>query len=172
MSEVFIYNPEMLIFLDETGADRRNALRCYGYSMGGKPIVSHQILIRGDQLSGVAFMSVNGLLDNFYIFVEKHLIPCLLSFDRINPHSVVIMDNCSIHHLSSVVKMIEEVGAIVHFLPPYSPDFMPIELAFSKVKTLMKAYHHTCMDVETALLVAFATMIVKTGFLKVDCIDK
>ena len=54
--------------------------------------------------------------------------------------------------------MIEEVGAIVHFLPPYSPDFMPIELAFSKVKTLMKVDEQTSMDVETALLAAFATI--------------
>jgi len=166
ISEVSIYSPEMLIFLDETGADRRNTLRRYGYSMRGKPIASHQILIRGDHL---AFISVNGLLDvkvvrgvtngdNFYSFIEKYLLPYLLPFDGINPHSVVIMDNCSIHHLSNIVKMIEEVGAIVHFLPPYSPDFMPIELTFSKVKILMKADEHTCMDVETALLAAFATI--------------
>ncbi|XP_065888536.1 uncharacterized protein [Dysidea avara] len=169
ISEVSIYSPEMLIFLDETGTDRRNTLRHYGYSMRGKPIVSHQLLIRGDHLSGIAFMSVNGLLDVkvvrgvtngdvFYSFVEKHLLPCLLPYDGKNPHSVVIMDNCSIHHLSSIVKMIEEVGAIVHFLPPYSPDFMPIEFAFSKVKTLMKVDEQTSMDVETALLAAFATI--------------
>ena len=114
-------------------------------------------------------MSVNGLLDVkvvrgvtngnvFYSLVEKHLLPCLLPFDEKNPHNVVIMDNCSIHHLSSIVKMIEEVGAIVHFLPPFSPDFMPIEMAFSKVKTLMKADEHTCMNVTTALLAAFATI--------------
>ena len=58
------------------------------------------------------------------------------------------MDNCSIHHLSNIVQMIEEVSAIVHFLPPYSPDFMPIELAFSKVKALMRNNEHR--DVETA----------------------
>ena len=42
ISEVSIYSSEMLIFLDETGADRRNALQHYGYSMRGNPIVSHQ----------------------------------------------------------------------------------------------------------------------------------
>jgi len=66
------------------------------------------------------------------------LLPHLLSFDGNNPQSIVIMDNCSIHHIGEVVKMIEEVGAIVHFPPPYSPDFMPIELVFSKVKTSLK----------------------------------
>jgi len=58
--------------------------------------------------------------------------------------------------MSSVIKMIEEVGAILHFLLPYSPDFMPIELAFSKVKALMKTDGQ--MDVETVLLAAFATI--------------
>jgi len=43
------------------------------------------------------------------------------------------MDNCAIHLVSEVVQMIEEVGAMVHFLPPYCPDFIPIELAISKV---------------------------------------
>ena len=62
ISEVSIYSPEMLIFLDETGTDRRNTLQHYGYSLRKKPIVSHQLLIRGDHLSGIAFMSVNGLL--------------------------------------------------------------------------------------------------------------
>ena len=95
---------------------------------------------------------------SFIALLKKHLLPCLLPYDGKNPHSVVIMDNCSIRHLSSIVKMIEEVGAIVHFLPPYSPDFMPIELAFSKVKTLMKVDEQTSMDVETTLLAAFATI--------------
>jgi len=69
-----------------------------------------------------------------------------------------VMDNCFIYHLSNIVNMIEEVGAILHFLLPYSPDFIPLELAFSKVKAMMKVDKHT-MDVETALLSAFATII-------------
>ena len=89
-------------------------------------------------------MSVNGLLDvtvvkgvtngeTFYRFIEE--CPQLLPFNGNNPHRVVIMDNYSIHHIGEIVQMIEEVGAIIHFLPPYSPDIMPIEMAFSKVKT-------------------------------------
>jgi transposase len=42
--------------------------------------------------------------------------------------------NCSIHHLDEIVDMIHEVGALVHFLPPYSPDFNPIKNMFSKLK--------------------------------------
>ena len=52
----------MLIFLDETGADRR-VLRKYGYSMRGKPVVNHSLLVRGECVSAVAVISVCGLLD-------------------------------------------------------------------------------------------------------------
>ena len=61
--------------------------------------------------------------------------PC----NGINPHSVVLFDNCSIQHVPEVVKSIQDVGALLHFLPPYSPDFAPIEETFSKVKQAMKS---------------------------------
>ena len=78
-------------------------------------------------------MSVNGLLDVhistgttngdiFYNFVEKYPLPQL---NGTNPHSIVIMDNCSIHHIREIVSMIEDVGALIHFLPPFSPDLNP-----------------------------------------------
>ena len=91
-------------------------------------------------MSRLAFMSVNGLLDvsivkgttdgdTFYDFVQKQLLPQLFPFDGVNPHSVVIMDNCSVHHVQETVSKIEGVGAIVQLLPPYSLDLNPIEEA-------------------------------------------
>ena len=62
MEEVSIYNPEMLIFLDETGADHRNTIRRCSYSMQGKLLVCHQLLFQGNRLSALAFMSINGYL--------------------------------------------------------------------------------------------------------------
>ena len=46
-------------------------------------------------------------------------------------HSVVIMDNCSIHHVAEVKDLIEDAGILLLFLPPYSPDYNPIEELFS-----------------------------------------
>ena len=145
VSDMSIYKPEMLIFLDETGSDRRDCIRKYGYSLRGKPLVSHRLLVRGQRISAIAFMSMNGMLDCktvnhsvngdlFYDFVQSTLLPHLMPFDGNNPHSVVILDNCSIHHVEGITEIIQEVhvGALVHFLPPYSPDYNPIEEAFSK----------------------------------------
>ena len=48
------------------------------------------------------------------------------------------MDNCSIHHTGRAVELIQSTGALLHFLPPYSPDLSPIEQLFSKVKVCLK----------------------------------
>ena len=85
-----------------------------------------------------------------------------MPFNGSNPHSVVIMDNCSIHHTMNIVESIQEVGALVHFLPPYSPDFQPIEETFSKVKTELKLLEEGTDDfggdVEQLLLASFLSV--------------
>ena len=69
--------------------------------------------------------SVNG--ERFENFVRS----CL---NWVNKHSVVILDNASIHHVDGVVDLIEnQVGAKLLFLPPYSPDLNPLEEIFSQV---------------------------------------
>ncbi len=71
------------------------------------------------------------------------------------------MDNATIHHVEEAVKAIEDVGAIVHFLPPYSPDLNPIEEAFSKVKSTMRSLENLMTqvdDIETIVLSAFSTV--------------
>ena len=94
--------------------------------------------------------------DGFYDYIQKYLLPQLMPFNGINPHSVVIMDNCTIHHVPEVVRSITDIGALVHFLPPYSPDFAPIEYAFAKVKQLLKATDNVAYDLETLILASFA----------------
>ena len=115
-------------------------------------------------------MSVNGILDCktvtgsvngdvFYDFVQSSLIYHLMPFDGHNPHSVVVLDNCAIHHVRETIQMIQEVGAIVHFLPPYSPDLNPIEEAFSKVKSGLKLLDQEAdmgADAEDLVLSAFS----------------
>ena len=170
ISDVSVYNPDMLVFIDETGADGRNLLRSHGYSIRGKPLQNHTSLVRGERVSAVACISTAGLLDVktvkgntdgdiFYEFVQTHLLPILQPYNGSNPHSVMIMDNCSIHHVPEVIKSITDVGALVHFLPPYSPYLAPIEETFLKVKTTLKSMENRIThitDIETLILLSFA----------------
>ena len=68
----------------------------------------------------------------FETYVETQLAPTL------NPGDVVILDNLSSHKRASVRARIEAAGATLRFLPPYSPDFNPIEEAFSNLKTMLR----------------------------------
>ena len=150
VSDMSLYEQEMLIFIDETGSDKRDSLRKYGYSLRGRPAKSHKIISRGKHVSAIVMMSMNGILDVnivhgsvngdvFCDFVEKFLVPHLLPYNGHNPHSVIILDNCSIHYCQEAIQMTQAVRALVHFLPPYSPDYNPIEEAFSELKSSMKA---------------------------------
>lgn len=78
--------------------------------------------------------AVNG--DIFTAFVEQVLVPTL------KPGDLVVMDNLSAHKVQGVREAIEAVNANVVYLPPYSPDFNPIELAFSKLKHLIRSASH------------------------------
>lgn len=64
----------------------------------------------------------------------------MLPFDGVNPCSILIIDNCSVHHTDEVNSLLEESGILVLYLPPYSPDFNPIEEAFSYVKHYLKEH--------------------------------
>jgi transposase len=68
----------------------------------------------------------------FLAYTEQVLVPTL------RPGDVVILDNLPAHKRSAVREAVEAVGATLLFLPPYSPDFNPIENAFAKLKTLLR----------------------------------
>ncbi|MDJ1185418.1 transposase, partial [Roseofilum casamattae] len=81
-------------------------------------------------------MTLNGSLDGaaFQVFVDHFLVPNLWK------GAVVVMDRLAIHRMESVVKKIEGVGARVVYLSPYSPDFNPIELWWSQLKSFLRCF--------------------------------
>jgi transposase len=92
-------------------------------------------LVAGLRTSGmVAPMVLDGPIngDWFEAYVRQILVPELRRGD------IVIMDNLSSHKRTSVRELIEEVGATLVFLPPYSPDFNPIEKAFARLKAMLR----------------------------------
>ena len=141
----------MLIWIDESGCDRRHSTRKWRYSLRGMPPRDYRLLFRGTRYSAIPVMSLDGTHDVFLAegtmngerfedFITTTLFPILQPFNWINPHSVVIIDNASIHHVEGVMNLIEnQAGARLIFLPPYSPDLNPIEEVFSQVKySIMK----------------------------------
>lgn len=73
---------------------------------------------------------------------------------------ILTVDNCSIHYVSEIIDMIEATGALLHFLPTYSPDLNLIELAFSKMKTVIKNLESlmSTADIDTIIMAAFPSV--------------
>ena len=126
-----VFPNTMMVWIDETGCDRRNSLRKYGYGMRGQRPQDHQLQLRGVRYSSIGILSCEGINDVYYItegsingdtflhFICTMLVLILNPFDGQNTNYVVIMDNASIHHTDSVVSMINATGALIRFLPPY-----------------------------------------------------
>ena len=135
-------DPERLVFIDETGASTKMA-RLYGRAPRGqrcrapvphghwKTTTFTGALRRGGM---TAPMVLDGPMNAaaFQAYVEQVLVPTLC------PGDIVIMDNLPAHKPAGVRRAIEATGALLLYLPPYSPDFNPIEMAFAKLKAILK----------------------------------
>jgi transposase len=130
------------VFIDETGASTKMARR-YGRSLRGERCrapVPHghwktTTFVGALRLEGMtAPMLLDGAMHGaaFLAYVEQVLAPTL------SPGDIVIMDNLPAHKPAAVRHAIEATGVELRFLPPYSPDFNPIEMAFSKLKAFLK----------------------------------
>jgi transposase len=135
-------DPERLVFIDETGASTKMA-RLYGRSPRGQRCrapVPHghwetTTFTGALRLQGlVAPMLLDGPMNAaaFLAYVEQVLVPTLSAGD------IVVMDNLPAHKPAGVRRAIEATGALLLYLPPYSPDFNPIEMAFAKLKAMLK----------------------------------
>ena len=140
MTRALMYKKELFVWLDETGCDNRSYMRKYGYAIRGDVPVCRRLLVRGQRISAIAAIATDGIVslelyagttnsDIFYDFVRGSLIPQMSTFNGTNHKSIVIMDNCSIHHVPEVKRLFLNAGILVIFLPPYSPDYNPIEEA-------------------------------------------
>jgi transposase len=130
------------VFIDESGA-KTNMTRLYGRAFGGKRAVdtaphghwSTTTMISALRFDGsTADMVLDGATDGtaFLTYVREILTPSLQRGD------LVVMDNLAAHKMPKVLETIEASGAKVCFLPPYSPDFNPIEKMWSKIKAYLR----------------------------------
>jgi transposase len=138
-----LLDPEHLVFLDETWA-KTNMVRSHGRCLKGRRLAGSAPFghwrtttfvagLRHDGIIAPLVMDcpMNGLI--FKMYVRKCLAP------ELRPDDTVIMDNLGSHKSQAIRDAINERGAHLLFLPPYSPDLNPIEKFFSKLKTLLRA---------------------------------
>lgn len=146
------------MFVDESGVTT-DLLRRYARSLRGTRIPDHTpcshwqthtvvAALRPTALTATAVF--DGPIDNatFLAYVEQVLVPTLRRGD------VVVLDNLAAHKQPEVRAAIEHVGALLRFLPPYSPDFNPIELAFAKLKAFLRAVRPRTFDQVCELMAA------------------
>lgn len=100
-------------------------------------------------------MTLAGALDGpaFLAYLREFLLPALA------PGRVIVLDNLAVHHRAAARRLVEARGCRLLFLPPYSPDYNPIELAFAKLKAaLRRAAARTRDELDRALAVALAAI--------------
>jgi len=135
-------DPERLVFLDETGVNTKMT-RLYGWSIKGSrcndsaPFGHWKTMtfIAGLRLSGLtAPWVLDGPMDGdaFKVYIRDVLAPTLKRGD------VVVLDNLPAHKVDGIRQAVTRKKAQIFYLPPYSPDMNPIEMAFSKLKALMR----------------------------------
>jgi transposase len=154
-------DPQRLVFQDESGTTTEMTRR-YGRAPRGERVTEGTPAGQWHTLTLLGAMSLRGVIaamtvesptdgDVFLAYVERVLCP------RLQAGQVVVMDNLAAHKVEGVRSLIEAVGAELLYLPPYSPDFNPIEQAWSKIKQhLRSAKARTVESLETAITVALA----------------
>jgi transposase len=155
----------MDIFVDDSNKDRVSARRKYGWLRKGTR-VNYRALFNVDtrypiigaaDFFGFVIHACDVVMhryrekeehkpvdaDRFCTYIEQYLCPVLGNYERGEPHSVVIMDNCSIHLDPRVKALIEGRGAILIYSAPYSPELIPIEYMFHQWKSYLKHFRNS-----------------------------
>ena len=139
-----------LVFIDEFGAST-DMQRTHGRAPPGERVVSAVPHGHWKVVSTIAAMTWRGVLcsasfdaatdtELFVTFVRETLVALLV------PGRVVVLDNLSPHKSPEVRRLVESAGATLLLLPPYSPDYNPIEQAISKVKTVLRKLARRTVD--------------------------
>lgn len=135
-------DPEKLVFLDESGINTDMSRR-YGRAIGGERSVdkaplntpANTTILSSVRLNGeTAYTTYSGgtTREKFLDYLENVLIPTLHEGD------IVVMDNMRTHHVKEVRTLLQKAGMKLLYLPPYSPDFNPIEMMWSKIKAILR----------------------------------
>jgi transposase len=133
---------ERLVFIDETSL-KTNLVKTTGWAPVGKRLIDHAPFGHWHTQTFIAGLGTGRLIapwvldgamnrDSFDTCIARELVPAL------RPGQIVVADNLSSHKSLRAIELLRAKGCDLIFLPPYSPDLNPIEMAFSKLKTLIR----------------------------------
>ena len=159
MADVQWFSPDKFVWVDETGCNKKDQIRRCGYALRGEYPVYHRFLHRGQRISAITALSADGVIaleltkgtvdgSKFVDFIRGKLIAEVQPFDGENTRSILVLDNCSVHHVQEVSELLDEAGILHFFLPPYSPDFNPAEEMFSYIKYYLKNHDEVLQSMQ------------------------
>lgn len=160
------YKAENLVFLDESGVNI-DMTRRYGRALSHERVVDCAPLNTPTNTTILSSIRINGEIsyttyvggttaERFRDYLENVLLPTL------DENSIIVMDNMRSHHAKIVKEFLDEQGISYLYLPPYSPDFNPIEKLWSKLKAILrKLKARTLNALPVAIAVAFQSICVE-----------
>ena len=162
LEEIKNLNPADLVYSDETGIDDNETV-VTGWSLRGKRCYAYKKAERKKRYNITAALNLNLLFAPFLFegysntavyetYVEHVLVPAL------RPGMVVIIDNASFHKSKKIIELIEAAECKVIFLPPYSPDFNPIEHHWTAIKHAIRKAAEITQDFYEAAVTALGNM--------------
>jgi hypothetical protein len=174
-----IYRADMLLAIDETHKDKIS--RLYGYAEYGEPAVKCLSSVERSQrssISAVCSFSIEGMqtvtcveteltAERFKEILRIDILPICNPFPA--PRSVLIFDNSNVHNQLDIYALCAVYCVIALFLPPYSYEYNPIELAFKDGKQLMKSTHGLDAPYSSAYTPAFIDCLLHSTTAEVAC---
>lgn len=136
-------DPARLIFLDESGC-QRGMQRLDAWRRPQSVVIGRSVRNRGTTTTILSALGLRGVVASMYLegattaevfitYIREVLVP------ELRPGDIVVMDNLGAHQPAVVGELLKAAGATLKFLPPYSPELNPIELAWSKLKTIVRS---------------------------------
>ena len=153
LEQLQYFTADQIVSIDESESDDRVGDRYYGLSIKGVRAIIRRWFGNKLRVSVLAAYTIDGYIkalvfdgtcdgDIFEGFIIDQVVPLCNPYP--GPRSVIILDNASVHHINR--QNIEDVyrrhGVLVRFLPPYSPDFNPIEESFTDLKAWIRRHYH------------------------------
>ena len=143
------YTAEQIVFVDESSINETTGQRHWGWSDIGKSAIITCPLLRSSRWTILPAISIDGYIcsrvvpegfnrEQFLEFIRRDLLPVMQPFPA--ARSVIVMDNCRIHHSEDIHLICQEAGIRLEFLPPYSPWLNPIEKTFSILKSWLRGH--------------------------------